>query len=247
MKSICIIGASSGLGHRVAEDFARAGFRVAVAARREQPLRELQEKYPDNVVYKTIDITLPDAVERFNDLLEAAGDVETVLVASGVGFQNPELDISREVTTLETNVVGWARIVAAAYRYFANVSNVTAGQIAAITSVAGTKGLGVAASYSASKRFQRNYLSALRQLATRRGDNIVITDIRPGFIRTPLLDADKNYPMLMTVDYVAPMIELAILKRRRVATVDWRWRLLDAAWAAIPTSWWERVDISLDK
>ena len=228
MKSICIIGASSGLGHRVAEDFARAGLRVAVAARREQPLRELQEKYPDNVVYKTIDITLPDAVERFNDLLEAAGDVETVLVASGVGFQNPELDISREVTTLETNVV-------------------TAGQIAAITSVAGTKGLGVAASYSASKRFQRNYLSALRQLATRRGDNIVITDVRPGFIRTPLLDADKNYPMLMTVDYVAPMIELAILKRRRVATVDWRWRLLDAAWVAIPTSWWERVDISLSK
>lgn len=247
MKSICIIGASSGLGHRVAEDFARAGLRVAVAARREQPLRELQEKYPDNVVYRTLDITLPDAVERFNDLLEAAGDVETVLVASGVGFQNPDLDISREVTTLETNVVGWARIVAAAYRYFASVSNVTAGQIAAITSVAGTKGLGVAASYSASKRFQRNYLSALRQLATRRGDNIVITDIRPGFIRTPLLDADKNYPMLMTVDYVAPMIELAILKRRRVATVDWRWRLLDAAWAAIPTSWWERVDISLDK
>ncbi len=214
---------------------------------RPPPLRELQEKYPDNVVYKTIDITLPDAVERFNDLLEAAGDVETVLVASGVGFQNPELDISREVTTLETNVVGWARIVAAAYRYFTNVSNVTAGQIAAITSVAGTKGLGVAASYSASKRFQRNYLSALRQLATRRGDNIVITDIRPGFIRTPLLDADKNYPMLMTVDYVAPMIELAILKRRRVATVDWRWRLLDAAWVAIPTSWWERVDISLSK
>ncbi|MBQ1197684.1 MAG: SDR family NAD(P)-dependent oxidoreductase, partial [Spirochaetaceae bacterium] len=53
-------------------------------------------------------------------------------------------------TTL-TNVVGFTRIVDAAFNYFK--AEKKAGQIAVISSIAGTKGLGVAASYSASKRY----------------------------------------------------------------------------------------------
>ena len=65
MKRIAIIGASSGLGRRIAADFARMGWKVAAAARREEPLRSLRDEYPENIVYKTIDITLDSATERF--------------------------------------------------------------------------------------------------------------------------------------------------------------------------------------
>lgn len=244
-KNIVIIGASSGIGRRVAEDFARLGWRVGVASRREAPLKELQQQYPDNVVCQTLDVTLADSVERFYDLIERLNGMDVLLYATGVGFQNPDLDISREVVTLDTNVVGFARIMLAAYKYYRDTANVDAGQIAAITSVAATKGIGAAAAYSASKRFQRTYLEALEQLARTQEVNIRFTDIRPGFIRTPLLDPDKDYPMIMSLDYAAPLIELAIVRQKRVATVDWRWRLLTAAWACIPRSWWVRMPVEM--
>ena len=123
MKRIAIIGASSGLGRRIAADFARMGWKVAAAARREEPLRSLRDEYPENIVYKTIDITLDSATERFYDLIEMNGGVDIVLIASGIGFQNPDLELNKEINVLETNVVGWTRIVNAAYKYFRDTRN----------------------------------------------------------------------------------------------------------------------------
>lgn len=245
MKQIAIIGASSGLGMMVAEEFATLGWKVAVAARREEPLRELQRRYPDRIVYTTLDVTSPDAVERFYRLIELNNGIDVLLMASGVGFSNPALELTQEVRTLETNVVGFARIVSAAYKYFRDTRNNAPGRIAAITSVASTKGIGVAASYSASKRFQRTYLDALEQLSHRQHVNVEFTDIRPGFIRTPLLDPEKDYPLIMSVDYAAPQIVHAILAGRRTATIDWRWRIISALWATIPTRLWTRIPVGL--
>lgn len=245
MKQIAIIGASSGLGLGVAEEFALMGWKVAVAARREEPLRKLRERFPDNVVYTRLDVTADDAVERFHHLIELNNGVDVVLMASGVGFTNPDLEPTRETAMLRTNVVGFARIVGAAYRYFAQTRNNAPGRIAAITSLARTKGIGVAAAYSASKRFQSTYLDALDQLARRRHDNIRFTDIRPGFISTPLLDPAKNYPMLMSVEYAVPQIVHAILAGKRVSTVDWRWRLIEALWATLPRSVWVRMPVGI--
>lgn len=245
-KKIVIIGASSGIGERVARDFAAAGMEVAIAARSEERLKAVAADYPGNVIYETIDITRSDAPIRLLRLIKRNGGMDTLLMASGVGFQNPDLNLRKEVNMLETNVVGWARIIATAYRYYRDTPGGAPGQIAAITSVASTAGIGVAAAYSASKRFQRTYLTALEQLARRQKVDVAVTEIRPGFIRTPLLDADRDYPMMMSIDYAVPMIELAILRRQRVATVDWRWRMLCAAWRCIPRSWWVKMDIGFD-
>ena len=68
MKRIIIIGASSGLGRRIAIDFARYGFRVGIAARREDRLKEIKALYPDRIEYLAIDVTADDAVARFNHL-----------------------------------------------------------------------------------------------------------------------------------------------------------------------------------
>lgn len=245
MKQIAIIGASSGIGRRVAEEFARMGWKVAVAARREAPLRELRDMYPDNVVYHTIDVNSPDAVERFYHLIELNNGIDILLLASGVGFQNPDLDLAKEMKILQTNVMGFTRIVTAAYKYFRDTCNNAPGRIAAITSVASTKGIGTAAAYSASKRFQRTYLDAIEQLAHRQAAKVKITDIRPGFISTPLLDAEKDYPLQMSLDYATPLIVHAILAGKRVATIDWRWRLITALWSTIPQPLWARMPVGL--
>lgn len=245
MQRILIIGASSGIGHTVARDFLKMGFNVGLAARSEAPLKALKDEFPSTAEYEVMDVNAKDAVNKFFKLVHRMGGIDTLLVAAGVGFQNPDLKINKEIRILETNVLGFAKIVSAAYRYFRDYEGAGRGQIAAITSVASTKGIGVAAAYSASKRFQRTYLEALEQLAHKQHVDVSFTDIRPGFIRTPLLDDNNIYPMEMDVEYASKLIEAAILKRKRVATVDWRWRIVTAIWDLIPSCLWTRMDVSM--
>lgn len=245
MKRIVIIGASSGIGKKIATDFAKAGWGVAVAARREEKLKELVKEYPQAIVEMPIDVTAGDAAERFYDLIQKNGGMDVLLFASGVGFTNPELKPGIDDNILEVNVKGFTRIINAAYVYYKNTANLTKRRIAAITSIAGTKGLGIAPTYSASKRYQQNYLQAIDQLAHIQHVNVGITDIRPGFIRTDLLDPNKAYPLTMAVDYAAPLIEKAILRGSRVATIDLRWSIIDKLWRLIPNCLWSKLQINI--
>lgn len=245
MKRIVIIGASSGIGKKIASDFANAGWNVAIAARREDKLKEIADRHPDTIIYSAIDITGSNAVEKFYDLIHNNGGMDVLLLASGVGFANPELEPGIDESILQVNVKGFTKIINAAYKYFKNTANLHKGRIAAITSIAGTKGLGLAPTYSASKRYQQNYLQAIDQLAHIQHVNVGITDIRPGFIRTDLLDPEKAYPLTMAVDYAAPLIEKAILRGSRVATIDLRWNIIDKLWRMIPNCLWPHLQITI--
>jgi len=244
-KRIIIVGASSGLGERIARDFARTGWLVGIAARREKRLKEIASQASGNIVYAEIDVTQIDAVERFEGLIEARGGMDVLLYCAGVGYQDPEIDPVLLQSTLDTNVSGFARILTAAYKYFRQTSSLRRGHIAAITSIAGTKGIGLSAAYSSSKRFEQTYIDALEQLAFTEHANVAFTDIRPGFVRTDLLNGKMKYPMEMTVDYVAPKIEAALLKCRRVAIIDWRWSVVVFFWRLIPRWLWKRMVLGL--
>lgn len=243
MKRIIVIGASSGLGRRVAEIYASRGWKVGAAARRVDRLASLHDEYPDLVTVAGIDVTAADASDRLMALIGLLGGVDVIFNAAGVGFLNPDLDQEKDEVTIATNCDGFARIADAAFRYFASTESV--GQIAAISSVASTRGLAMGASYSASKRFQMEYLVALRQLAGIRRLPIAVTDIRPGFVRTDLLDSSRNYPMLMDPDSVARKIVKAIDRRRRVAVIDWRWNIVVGLWRLIPRWLWVRLPIKI--
>lgn len=243
MKKIIIIGASSGMGRRVAIDFARLGWRVGIAARREDRLKEIKALYPDRIEYMTIDVAAPDAVERFYKLIELIDGMDYMLYAAGCGWRNPELDDARDMATIAVNVHGFTRIVNAAYKYYKSTANLHRGHIAAITSVAGTKGIGISATYSASKRYQWIYLQAIDQLAHQQHVNVSITDIRPGFVDTPLLNGKKDYPMEMSIDYVAPRLEKAMLRGSRIAVIDSRWAVVTALWRLIPDRLWRHIEL----
>lgn len=246
MKKIVIVGASSGIGFQAAADFARAGWRVGMAARRLEPMQALKDQYPDRIEIAQIDVTAPDAPRRFADLIEAIDGMDTLLFCSGTGFSDPELDDAKLVDTLEVNVVGFARIVAEAYKYYRATASVEQGQIAVITSVAATKGIGIAATYSASKRFQVQFINALEQLAYTQQVNVAFTDIRPGFVRTPLLRDDRSYPMIMSVAQAARLVERAVVERKRVAVIDSRWRIVNALWSLLPQRLWRHIDLKFN-
>ena len=160
--------------------------------------------------------------------------------SSGIGFQNFALNPEIELNTLETNGTGFVRMVTTAFHYFREQGK---GHIAVISSIAGTKGLGIAPAYSATKRFQNTYIDALEQLAHMQHLPIRFTDIRPGFVATGLLNDGKHYPLLMSPQRVAIRIIRALKKRQRIVVIDWRYRLLVYFWRLIPSWIWKRMPV----
>lgn len=239
------MGATSGIGLAIAERLAAEGNMVGIAGRKEDVMKSLALRFPENVKWERIDITSADAPDRMHALLGKMGGMDVYFHISGIGSDNDTLEPSRELATMQTNVAGFTRMIDTAFRYFRD-ENSGKGQIAAITSVAGTNGLGCLAAYSASKKFQQTYLRALNQLATLHNLDICFTDIRPGWIRTPLLDPSHSYPMLMSVGYAVPRILRALRQRRRVAVIDWRWNILVGLWRLIPNALWVKLPIHVD-
>ena len=232
-KRAIVIGASSGIGREVALLLMKDGWTVGVAARREEPLRELGA-----AAWQQIDVTQDDAAARLRQLIAALGGMDLFFYASGIGKQNRELREDIELATMQTNALGFTRMVGEAYRYFAEQGS---GHIAAITSIAGTKGLGPAPSYSATKAMQNTYIEALEQQARARRLNISFTDFRPGFVDTDLLNDGNRYPMLLDKRKVALDMVRSIEKGRHVRVIDGRWRLLTWLWRHIPRWLWRRL------
>ena len=240
MNRIVIMGATSGIGMEVAKLCIAAGWHVGVAGRRTELLEPLRAAAPDRVVTAGIDVTAENAPEKLSQLVEALGGMDIYLHVSGIGKQNLELDPTPEIRTVETNATGFTRMVTAAFGYFAREGR---GHIVAVTSIAGTKGLGAAAAYSATKGFQNIYLDALAQLARMRKLKIAFTDIRPGFVATDLLDQKHRYPMLMPVEPIARKIFSAIKHRRRRIVIDRRYAVLTFFWRLLPACLWERLPV----
>lgn len=234
-KRAIVIGASSGIGREVAQLLMKDGWTVGVAARREEPLRALGA-----AAWLQIDVTQDNATERLRQLIAALGGMDLFFYASGIGKQNRELCEDIELATMQTNALGFTRMIGEAYRYFAEQGS---GHIAAISSIAGTKGLGPAPSYSATKAMQNVYLQALEQQAHARGLNIRFTDIRPGFVDTALLSGDFHYPMMLKPEAVARSIVKAIKRHRHICVIDWKYRLLTTLWRWIPKCVWRRMKL----
>lgn len=251
------MGATSGIGQEVARLLAANGYEVGIAGRREERLVHMAQATPGIVTHRQIDVTKEDAPTELYKLIEELGGMDLYFHSSGIGWENVALDADKELKTVETNGVGFVRMVSAAYNWFAEQRADEAKQraegdeqrasdkerkarIACITSIARTRGLGAAPAYSATKRMQAHYLECLSQQARMRHLNIGITDIRPGFVATDLI-AGSHFPLQLKAEDVARTIVRAIERGSEVVTIDWRYRLLVAAWQLIPRWLWVRL------
>ncbi len=251
------MGATSGIGQEVARLLAANGYEVGIAGRREERLVQMAQATPGIVAHRQIDVTKEDAPTELHKLIEELGGMDLYFHSSGIGWENVALDTDKELKTVETNGVGFVRMVSAAYNWFAEQradeakqraegdeqrasSKERKARIACITSIARTRGLGAAPAYSATKRMQAHYLECLSQQTRMRHLNIGITDIRPGFVATDLI-AGSHFPLQLKAEDVARTIVRAIEQGHEVVTIDWRYRLLVAAWQLIPRWLWVRL------
>lgn len=234
------MGATSGLGKGVALGLLAEDYTIGVAGRRCEELEKIKAKNPTKVFTKVIDVTSDDAPTLLHELICDMGGMDLYFHSSGYGKQNMELNVEIEKQTVLTNSYGFTQMVDTAFNYFK--SEKKAGHIAVISSVAGTKGLGAAPSYSATKRFEWNYIEALSQLAHIQHLNITFTDIRPGFVATDFI-AGSNFPLQMNPDVAVRHILKAIRKRKRRVTFDWKYKVVCFFWRLVPAWIWERMRI----
>lgn len=233
-RKVIIVGATSGLGRGIAETYISCGWTVGVAGRRENLLQEVVATAGAAPAYYAVcDVTDPvTAVPALQALVEQLGGMDLLVMSAGVGRQNPDLDYAVELPMLRTNVTGWTAIVDWAYRYFVERGG---GQLAAISSIAALRGLAPAPAYSATKAFQAHYLEALRQRALASGLPLSVTDIRPGFVDTPLLADPRQFFWVLPPDKAVRAIVRAIDRRRGVAILTRRWRWLAPVMRVAPT------------
>lgn len=268
-KKAIVMGATSGIGMEVASLLAQRGWQVGIAGRRVERLEEVKRNTNllisespkaskgEIACYQQIDVTSQEAPSLLLKLIEKLGGMDLYFHSSGIGWQNNSLDIEKEMKTVETNGLGFVRMVDTALNWFAQQNqgqepgqgqrqgkdrSCDTYRIACITSIAGTKGLGAAPAYSATKRFQNHYLECLTQQAHMRHLPIAITDIRPGFVKTDLI-AGSNYPLQLTPQKVALQIVNAIERGKTVKTIDWKYSILVSLWRMIPRWIWTRLTI----
>ena len=240
-----IIGATSGIGREVARSLAQRGVVLGIAGRRAERLEELVAEFGSERIFTAVmDVREESATEALDSLIRKVGTPDLLLYASGIGKQNPELNEEVECQTVLTNSLGMVRIVDHFLNYVKREPRYNAkhkAHIAVITSVAGTMGMGSAPAYSATKSMQSNYLVALAQHARMERIPAIFSDIRPGFVATEILNPEKRYPMLISVERAAQHILRGLRHRRRIITFDWRFKLLTLFWRLIPRCLWERI------
>lgn len=250
MRTAVIIGATSGIGKAVAERLLKEGWRVAITGRREGELRKIVDAHErGRVMAFPMDVTSESATEVLDRIVTEAGKPDLLMYVSGVGYQNRELDIDKELLTVRTNCEGMVRCLVHFMGYVrraaseGRISPDSPIRIAVVSSVAGTKGMGTAPAYSATKKMQSTYVTAMSQLARMEKLPVVFSEIRPGFVATEILNPQKHYPMAITSEKAADHIVKGLRRRRRVIIFDWRFRIIVFLWRLIPECLWERLTI----
>jgi short-subunit dehydrogenase len=224
MKNAIVFGATSGIGKSLTEILVKQGYKVAITGRRLEKLTELKNQFSENIIIKQNDIQEIEHLEKiFNEIVSEFKTVDLIVQSSGVGFVNPKLNWDKENQTILTNVLGVTKLYTLSYNLFKEQQF---GHLVGITSIASIRGSRAAPVYFASKAYQKSYLEGLYiKTKSIKSKKVFITEIRPGFVDTPMALGENVFWMVPVVK-AATQIYTAIKKKKRVAYVSKRWQII---------------------
>jgi short-subunit dehydrogenase len=224
-KVAIITGASSGIGWELARELAKQGASVGLVARRRDNLATLSTEITQaggKAAFAPADVTDRDStLAAIGAVTGELGPADLLIANAGVGMPTtiePGLNIGDFEKMYQVNVFG---IVYAVEAVLPAMLDRKAGHIAAMSSMAGYKGLPGEWGYTSSKAAVNNLMEGLRiQL---RGKGIAVTNICPGFIRTPMTaNNDFHMPWLLEADEAARRIIRALLRKKKVYNFPWQ-------------------------
>jgi short-subunit dehydrogenase len=243
-RVVFLTGASSGIGEGLALALAKRGAVLGLAARRRELLEELAgrcEKAGGKARIFAIDVTDEAAIAAAADEMRAEfGRIDLLIANAGIGGNDEETRnyVPRSVRkVIEVNLLGAVNAVHAVVPQMVDRGE---GQVVAISSLAGFRGLPKSAAYSASKAGMTAFFESLRLDMKPKG--VGVTIIQPGFIRTPLTSARANkMPFLMELDDAIPHFIKAIEKRKKFAAFPWQLATIVRAGKFMPTWLYDRI------
>lgn len=238
MKKAIVIGASSGIGKELALTLARNDYEVGLMARRVELLQALQQEIPTKTYIGYLDISQPsDAREKLQNMIQEMGDVDMIIINSGIGFLNPELDWSKEQQTLNVNVNGFCAMAGMAFNYFIKQGH---GHLVGISSIGAFRGSPISPAYNASKAFISNYLEGLRKKTFKDKLQILVTDIKPGFVDTDMAKGEGKFWVASPAE-AAEQIYLAIQHQKSDVYITRRWCLIGWLLQVLPNWVYQRI------
>ena len=237
IKNVIIVGATSGIGRKMAELYAAAGNIVGITGRRKELLEEIENMFPGKIKTECFDVTGNENIERLTALIQKIGGLDTLVYSSGIGELSKGLDWEIDKLTVDTNVKGFIEIANWGFNYFLNQGD---GRIAVISSIAANRGNSWAPAYSASKAFQSNYFEALAIKAKMMKKNIGITCVEPGFVATKMAKGNKRF-WVVPLERAAKQIIAAIEKKKQKVYVSKRWWLVARLMRLTPFWLYKRI------
>ena len=239
-----ITGASSGIGQALAERYLRAGYRLALLARRTAPIEhwlQTQGALAQGSVAYAADVrdlrATADAAQR---CLTDQGLPDVVIANAGISVgmdsaQFDDLEVLRN--TLETNVVG---IAATFQRFIAPMRARGSGTLVGVASVAGIRGLPGHAAYCSSKSAAITYCESLR--GELRGSCVKVVTLLPGYIDTPLTRKNRYaMPFLMRADEFADRAFAAVEQGTSYRVIPWQMGVVAKMLRALPNPLYDKL------
>ena len=237
IKKIIIVGATSGIGRKMAELYVGAGNIVGITGRRKELLDEIENMFPGKIKTECFDVTGNENIERLTALIQKIGGLDILVYSSGIGELSKGLDWKIDKLTVDTNVNGFIEITNWAFNFFIEQGH---GRMAVISSIAANRGNSWAPAYSASKAFQSNYFEALAIKANKMKKVIGITCVEPGFVDTKMAKGNKRF-WLVPLEKAAKQIITAIEKKKQKVYVSKRWWLVARLMRLVPFWLYKRI------
>jgi short-subunit dehydrogenase len=243
-----ITGASSGIGAALARRFARRGDHLILVARRQNLLEQLAAEIGatgGSAEAMPCDVTDHAAVcACVEQALQRHGRIDRLILNAGGGGRTPPHDLTAAEmrAAFDLNVMGVAHFVEAA---LPSLLARGAGQIVAIGSIAGFRGLPHAASYGAAKAALMNYTESLRIDLAPQG--IAVTLAAPGFIVSRDTRKKRSKPMAMALDPAADLLAAAILARRPYVSFPVRLAWIARLMRVLPARLYDPLIRALDR
>mgnify|MGYP006145408919 FL=1 len=197
---VFITGASSGIGQALAARYHRAGWRLALVARRIHEIESWADANgisADSYQIYSADVSQIESIVAAGlDCLQRQGVPDVVIANAGISVGVDTAlreDLDAMARVFATNTVG----AAATFQPFINAMvQRGSGRLVGIASVAGIRGLPGHGAYCASKAALISYCESLR--GELRGTGVGVSTISPGYIDTPLTRKNRYaMPFLM--------------------------------------------------
>lgn len=204
-RTALVTGASSGLGQHFARVLAGAGARVALAARREDRLKEAVEQIESeggSAVAIALDVTDPAAIApSFDKAEEALGPITILVTAAGVATNGPFTDMSDEDWrfVMDANVDGVFRTAREGARRMQ--AHGKGGSIINVASILASSVQRNLSAYATSKAAVMQMTRAMALELAR--DNIRVNALAPGYFSTEMnedfLASEAGQKMISTI------------------------------------------------